>query len=447
VQPAPTTHRGLRTKDFLARGGLWGFALKLASVALVLCGEAMITNHLGLESYDLWATAVSWLSIAAVFSVLGMNMLVVQRLPAARVASEFSLMRGLISWTGARMLAAGLACGLVLFVSRDLLSMSRPALAPILLVVALMVPVRASALHLQAVLRGLKHPLVSQVPLMLVRPFALLLALVALSAAGMTWSPQRLALVWLATLVLAWVVGRLWLMRLTEPQLRDAPSSVVEPKWSGLVVQFFALQLAGMVLTQADPAMLAAFSTPGEAGLYAIADRLSILLLFAQIAVNVVIAPLISQLHASGDNNELQGALIVAARGIAAFTLPAAIFMLLFGPWLLALFGDDFVQAHSALNWLVLGRTWAALSGAVVLLLVMSGHQKIALKILLGSALGKLSLNVVLIPSLGAEGAAISTALMLAICNSWALFEVHRRLGLSSSVFIIFARNESQGAS
>jgi len=421
--------------------------LKLASVVLVFAGEAMITNHLGLESYDLWATAVSWLSIAAVFSVLGMNMLIVQRLPAARVSSDFSAMRSLIGWTGARILAAGFVCGLALFLARDLLSTSRPALGPILLVVALMVPVRGSALHLQAVLRGLKHPLVSQAPLMLVRPFALLLALVLLSAAGMSWSLQRLALVWLATLVLAWLVGRLWLMRLTEPQLRDAIPGGVEPRWRGLVVQFFALQLAGMLLTQADPAMLAAFSTPGEAGLYAIADRLSLLLLFAQIAVNVVIAPLISQLHTSGDKTELQGALVVAARGIAAFTLPAAVFMLLFGPWLLGFFGDDFVQAHSALKWLVLGRTWAALSGAVVLLLVMTGHQKTALKILLSSALGKLLLNVALIPSLGAEGAAISTALMLALCNSWSLFEVHRRLGLSSSVFIILSRNERQGSS
>ena len=70
--------------QLLKRGGTWLFVVKFAALALGLGAETLLANVMGLEEYDLWAAAASWLSILTVFVALGMNTTLVRGLPAAQ---------------------------------------------------------------------------------------------------------------------------------------------------------------------------------------------------------------------------------------------------------------------------------------------------------------------------------------------------------------------------
>jgi O-antigen/teichoic acid export membrane protein len=183
--------------------------------------------------------------------------------------------------------------------------------------------------------------------------------------------------------------------------------------------------------------MLGALSEPGQAGLFAVANRIALLLAFGLAAVNAVAAPLISQLHATGEKKELQAMLRLAAKGIALFTLPAALFVLVAGKWLLALFGAEFVAAYEPLCWLVAGQTINALAGSVGFILTMTGHQLVAARIIWVAAIGKLSLNFLLMPTFGALGGAIGSAIMLAFWNIWLWREVRKRLELEPTILAL----------
>ena len=425
--------------ELLKRGGLGVFALKFVALALAFSAETLIANVLGLEEYDLWAAAASWLAMLTGLAALGMNTMLVRGLPAAQALGDFGRMRGMIAWSGRRMLLAGVLLGVALFAARHAVAEARLGFAAVLAVVALMLPVQALNLHCQAVLRGLKHAVLSQLPDQIIRPVALLAVVLLVVLQDRDLSAQDLAWIWLLSLALSLVCAAGWKARVTPLEVRTAePQS--DPGWWGIARQLCLLHVAGMLITQADPAMLAALSEPGEAALYSVANRIALLLSFGLLAVNVIVAPLISQLHATNQTAQLQHVLTLAARGIALYTVPAALLLVATGPWLLRLFGPGFEDGYGPLCWLVAGRTLASLCGSVSVLLVMTGNQRLALKILGVAGLGKLALNLLVLPSFGAWGAAIGTTLMLALCNLWALFEVRRRLQLEPTIYALFSK-------
>ena len=427
-------------RELLKRGGLWSFALKFVAVALAFVAEALITNVLGLQAYDSWAAAVSWLSILTVVVALGMNTLLVRGLPHARVLEDFARMRGMIGWSVRRMFVAGVLLGVALFAARHAIAGGRPELAAVLAVVALMLPVQALRVHHEGVLRGLTHPVLSQLPSQIVRPLVLIAVVLAVVLLGHELSAPQLAWIWLGSLLLALACAAGWKRRVAPAELHSAVPRYDSKRWWAPARQLCFLQVAGMLISQADPAMLAALSGRGEAALYSVAHRISLLLSFGLMAVNVVVAPLISQLHASKQGAQLQALLTLAARGVALYTVPAALLLVALGPWLLSLFGPGFEAGYGPLCWLIAGRVLATLCGSVSILLVMTGHERLALKILGTAALGKLALNLLLLPSFGALGAAVATAFMLGLCNLWALREVRHRLQLEPTIYAVFSR-------
>jgi O-antigen/teichoic acid export membrane protein len=130
---------------------------------------------------------------------------------------------------------------------------------------------------------------------------------------------------------------------------------------------------------------------------------------FGLVAVNAWAAPLISDLHTRGDHAALQRMVRLAARGIFAFTLPVSLVVVVGGTWILALFGHEFVRAYTALVILTASQVVNALVGPVGFLMTMTGRQNLAAKILALHAVMMIVLNLLLIPRMGIEGAAVAT--------------------------------------
>ena len=82
----------------------------------------------------------------------------------------------------------------------------------------------------------------------------------------------------------------------------------------------------------------------------------------------------------------------------------------------------------------VMGSMIASLAGFVSLVMMMTGHEYVAAKMGLAVAAMNILLNWALIPSLGAEGAAIATATSTVVGNGILVIWVWRRMGLDGTV-------------
>nr|WP_277879386.1 polysaccharide biosynthesis C-terminal domain-containing protein [Coleofasciculus sp. FACHB-712] len=99
------------------------------------------------------------------------------------------------------------------------------------------------------------------------------------------------------------------------------------------------------------------------------------------------------------------------------------------------LFGSSFVEGLPALVILTVGQMVNALSGSVGFLMTMTGHQREAALIIGSSAILNVVLNAALIPYLGINGAALSTALTTALWNIIMLVYVNKQLKINSTIF------------
>ncbi len=434
----PASPRSAPTASaLLARGGVGVFALRLGAVVLGLALQIGLTRSLGKEGYGLLAVVLSWAGILVALAGLGMDTTLVRFLPSYPPQKKWGLFRGMLGWTARVMGTGGVLAGGVLALWAWQLPLDSPW-RPILWVTAALIPVQLLAMHQQSVLRGIKNPVRSLVPDQIVRPLVSGGLLAALLLTGGVVQPVHGAWVILGGFVVS-LFWSFWTVRRHLPLEAKMADPATEPQvWRGVAGPLLWITLMNIGINRLDPAMVGWLDDPASAGLYAVASRASDLLLFGLAAVNAVAAPLISELYVQGKREELQNMLCLAARGIALFTLPAAAFLLFFGEWMLAWFGSEFVEARPAMVWLIGGQCINALAGSVGFLLTMTGHQKVAARILTLCAALKIGANLVLIPLYGEIGAAISAAAMVALWNILLYREVRRRLDFEPTILALF---------
>jgi O-antigen/teichoic acid export membrane protein len=155
------------------------------------------------------------------------------------------------------------------------------------------------------------------------------------------------------------------------------------------------------------------------------------------LSAQISLAPTIAQLHAEGRHAELQRVLTQSARMVLAGALPLTLFFCLGGEWFLALFGDKFSNASTALILLSVAQFINAATGAVWVVLLMTGYERDAIRSVVISTVLHLALGVLLIPAWGVNGAAVAEGSTIAFVNIYQMILVWRRLGLNTSAFTL----------
>jgi len=298
-------------------------------------------------------------------------------------------------------------------------------------------PILALIAYSRAILRGLKRIPSSQIPESLVRP-ALLAGLVWLTHALLgkqISAPSAMALnvisVSLSLLLCALIMSKCFK---SLPPIFSQKATYHRREWLGVALPLLFLSGISMLLNQTDKAMLGLLSTTDNVGFYAVASRIANLASFGLLAVNAISAPLISELYATNRRDELQKTLCLAAMGIATSCLPIAFVVVVFGHSILTIFGTNFVASYPALWVLTLGQTINALSGSVIVLMTMTGHQRVSAIIMGAAATLNILLNALLIPSMGLMGASLATAATTVIWNVTMVIYIMKKTELNPTI-------------
>jgi O-antigen/teichoic acid export membrane protein len=179
---------------------------------------------------------------------------------------------------------------------------------------------------------------------------------------------------------------------------------------------------AGVLLT-------GALSTTAEAGVFAAAGRYALAGLLIMQGLRVAIAPQLSRLLSSGRRAEAAAVYRRTTLAIVVLSWPAYLLLAVFAPAFLSLFGPSFAAGVAPLAVLAVAMLVNVGVGLVQTVLLMSGNSR---GHLLATVCG-LTLNVVaclvLIPRLGALGAAIAWSLGIVVENVLAAALARRALG------------------
>ena len=151
-------------------------------------------------------------------------------------------------------------------------------------------------------------------------------------------------------------------------------------------------------------------SDPEDVGIYSVAVRIVRVLSFLSIAVGPAVMPAIAELLTLDRPEELQQLMTRSARIVFYGSLPIFVVVIAFTEPLLNLFGSDFGGGETALRILAVGQLIALAFGLPGTALLMRGNAHTMTVTFAATTLLTIVLTAALVPSFGAEGAAIASA-------------------------------------
>jgi O-antigen/teichoic acid export membrane protein len=221
---------------------------------------------------------------------------------------------------------------------------------------------------------------------------------------------------------------------------RNAKSPISSSQILSLSLPMFLTGSMHLVISQTDTIMLGMMRTESEVGIFTIAMKLALLASFILTAVNSLAAPKFSQLFHANKIDDLKEVAQKSSKLIFWTTLPLILLYILGGYYILGFFGKVFTTGYYVLIILSIGQFVNASAGSVGYFLDMTGYQKEFRNIVfLGGAIN-ISLNIILIPKFGIEGAAFASMVSIVFWNIVSSLYIKRKFGFTISYFPLLSK-------
>lgn len=221
----------------------------------------------------------------------------------------------------------------------------------------------------------------------------------------------------LANLINIFYIRRYTHLRLTKPHLR---------KHMLPLLVLFSNTIAITIYTNSDITMLGIFQNDSVVGIYSVASKMNQIVKNLINAIIVVIIPRLAALRGSGANERYNALLQKAIKAVITFMFPMIAGMFMLSKEMILLFGGEvYMEGSHALKILSIALIPAAISSVFLDgILIVDRKEKYCLIATMTSALVNIALNLILIPILSLDGAAITTIIaelcscLMAICFS-----------------------------
>ncbi|RMG42548.1 MAG: hypothetical protein D6719_06210 [Candidatus Dadabacteria bacterium] len=426
-------------KRLLRRGAGAALILNVVGLILTFLMQVVLARAMGAEQYGIYVYVLSWLSIYVLFATAGFDSAVLRYIPEFVATKNWSFLRGLIHRSmGFVLMFSMVVCIINLLLSLVLINSSE--LKTTFLVGTLLIPIWALTNVRQACLRALKRIAESRFPEMVVRPVVVIgfVLLFKVMRSDPLLSSMTM-LLHVAGAMIAFIIGTAVLMRALPGEVNEIAPEYNTEEWLNTSLSLLFVSGMYVLLGESDKIMLGLIKDPLAVGVYAVAVRLSTLVLFGLQAVNTIAAPMISEYYSSRSRQELQSMVSSATRMIFAMSLPLLLGLVLFGELALSMFGVEFEAAYSALLLLCIGQLVNMALGPVGFLLTMTGNHAESMRILVISFVLNVALNIPAIFYYGIEGAAAATATAIAVRNIMTWRKSKELIGVDSSVFYSFS--------
>lgn len=192
-----------------------------------------------------------------------------------------------------------------------------------------------------------------------------------------------------------------------------------------------------IIAASADVLMLGWLTNSSEVGLYTVASRLALFIIFFLQVSNSAISPKIASLYVDKKIGEMNIMVKRVTLGLIIIGVVFLIFFILFGKDILGLWGSDFIEAYMVLIILGIGQMVNISTGCSGLLLIMCGFEKTHGYISVIFVSINLVLNYFLILRYGAIGAATATSLTVIFENIFKVYYAKKLTGVLTLPFKI----------
>jgi O-antigen/teichoic acid export membrane protein len=243
-----------------------------------------------------------------------------------------------------------------------------------------------------------------------------------------------LAAVWAIPFLLSLLAGAIWLQRLRHQRVElhsgRSLGQTVREFWAFTLPRALASMFRVGVLWL-DVLLVGALMSPRDAAIYTVATRLIQAGFLATDAIGQAVEPMFSSLLARGHADRTHNVYQVATSWLISLTWPPFLAAWIFAPTVLGLFGPEFKEAAPVVAILAGSALLGSGFGSIDILLVMAGKSVWSLWNSGAALVTNVVLNLLLIPIMGLNGAALAWAISRVISNVLPFMEMRSLLGIN----------------
>lgn len=429
---------GTDDRSVSQRIALIAFATRIVSAAIAYFSQVIMARWMGDFQYGVFVVVWVGSVIMGGIACLGVQIAVLRFVPEYLSRREMDLLRGVIVGSRLQGLATSTVFAILglagLYAFGD--HISGVYLVPLYLATVTL-PMLALGEIQEGLARSFNWANLALWPTYIFRPLMILLFM-----GGALWfrAPPNAVTAMAAVVAATYVTAVGQFFRLEGEMGKTVPRGsrrYLLSLWIMVALPIFVVEGFFNLLTNVDILVVGWLMQPEQVAIYFAAVKTMALVHFVYFSVRAGSAQRFSQYYAAGDDVRLSAFVRDTLHWTFWPSLAMVAILIVVGHWLLALFGPSFVEGYPVLVILSVGLLARASIGPAETLLIMAGQQGITAIVYAAAFLLNVSLNFLLIPYIGINGAATATAIALGAETLVLWVVVFGRLSINCSILTI----------
>ncbi len=402
-----------------------------AGAMFSMANEVLAARFLGVASYGLYALALLLAKSSQMVAAFGVPVSVMHFLPVYLSRGERGQALGTIIGSIPGPLSVGLAFGLALWLGGDWVAahiLGQPGAGRFLVVLGFAIPL----LVLLDVLGHVARAFGRTLPFIVIEKLTPQLCVMAVLTSLLLWHGPLIGIAYgqLFGIAAGVVVGILFVVQMSRAHIGPARVVLQVGRLYGYAVPIIVNTVLSLAIAWTDLFLLGLLTDASTVGIYRGCMQIALVFDMVWNAFAAASAPLFTVLIAEGRRAPLQQTYTTAIRLAALVVFPGLLVIMVNGSDLLDLLGPRFTEGAVALFILACGQCVHVAFSAAFVVLIIGGRQRLdAANVALAASLN-LVLNLMLIPALGLEGAALATATSLICLAALRCVQLRRVLAL-----------------
>src|SRR5215210_2223073 len=376
------------------------FAIRLVGAGLTYASMVFLARWLGSYNFGIYAYVFVIVTLLGLAFSFGFNSSALRFVSSYLAREKRRRLAGFLRQSYSSVLSlsalgALLSSGLI-FAFRDIIE---PYYFVPLLVGLLCVPVWTLLNQLEATARGLGWVNLAYIPGYILRPLFLILLVGGFVLFG--GAPDAVGALWamIGACAIAALVQGLLVYPGIRRHLAEVKPAFHTRHWITISFSFLMIDAFRMLLDNTDVLIIGRLLDPHSVAVYFAVIRTGGLVAFVSFSMIALAVPKFAEIHSTGTREELQKLVSGVIQLVFWPSLLAAGALALLGPFVLSLFGADFVAGYPTLLIVLAGLVLRSATSPIECLLNMTGHHRDTMMVYAFAATANVALSLLLIPT------------------------------------------------
>ncbi len=433
---------GADTSEIL-KGGATAFLLKIFGILSTYALTLLITNKYGADIYGNYSFFVASIRILGIVAICGIDIYLLRYISKNSTNNDWREIINLNRKGVIAVLSSSFVFFSVLILGQDYFSYKLEVTDFFILLLAIgIIPFTLFKIHNQS-FRARKNTLWFSLFDYISIPFFTILILLACILFNVEKAELPVIAFFSAVCLAAIFSMTKWRFSISKEKENLKLSSFKEnvkevPQLYKLAFPFLLASSSLLIGHWIVQLMLKVYSGNSELGIYDAALKVAQLTMLPLMASNIIAAPKFSEFFTKNQFNRLANTAKNITNSIVFITVPILIVCFLGADFIVSIFGKDFEGAALALRIIIVGQFFNSLTGPVGVILQMTENQSTFKNIIMFTTVINIAVGVLLIPILGAVGAAITNMIFQILTNGTCTYFVYKKFG-----FLPFGRKKS----